>query len=280
MIIQLIQKPVLYAAIAMLIFNLTQRNHLSHGEKKRFASLYFAGIFFLLYIGLTVIIKMHLPDFFIIPAIAVFAVLLIIFKKNILVFKFHCMSCKKKLPLKRILYFDSNFCPECDSLKDFKDVSAINWQTWEPEEKAVLCYIKKGNEILLIHKKKGLGAGKINAPGGRIEAEETSLEAAVRETEEEVGITPLNLKESAELSFIFTNGYSLHGTIFFSEEYSGTLIETDEAAPFWCNIDKIPYNKMLEDDILWLPSVLKGEYIKGYFIFNDDNMLSHKIIKK
>ncbi|RKX74483.1 MAG: NUDIX hydrolase, partial [Spirochaetes bacterium] len=56
--------------------------------------------------------------------------------------------------------------------------------TWKPVEEAVLCFIRdrKEEKVLLIHKKTGLGAGLINAPGGRIDPGETPEEAAVRET--------------------------------------------------------------------------------------------------
>ena len=47
-----------------------------------------------------------------------------------------------------------------------------------------------GPQVLLIRKKRGLGAGKINGPGGRLEAGETPEQCAIRETHEEVGIDP------------------------------------------------------------------------------------------
>ena len=39
----------------------------------------------------------------------------------------------------------------------------------------------------------------------------------------------------------------------------------------------IPYEKMWEDDRHWLPPVLSGKKIMGYFIFNDEKMLSHRV---
>ncbi|MEM6822896.1 MAG: NUDIX domain-containing protein, partial [Verrucomicrobiota bacterium] len=63
-------------------------------------------------------------------------------------------------------------------------------QNWEPVQRAVLCFVFRDDEVLLIEKKRGLGAGKINGPGGKIDPGETALESAIRETQEEVGITP------------------------------------------------------------------------------------------
>ena len=61
----------------------------------------------------------------------------------------------------------------------------INWKDWQPTEVATLLFVIRGDQILLIRKKRGLGAGKINGPGGRIEPGETPHECAIRETQEE-----------------------------------------------------------------------------------------------
>jgi len=62
----------------------------------------------------------------------------------------------------------------------------IDWDRWQPRERATLLFVIRGGEILLIRKLRGLGAGKINGPGGRIDAGETPLACAVREVEEEL----------------------------------------------------------------------------------------------
>lgn len=157
-------------------------------------------------------------------------------------------------------------------------VDEVDWENWQFTERAVLTFINDGNKWLLIHKKRGLGQGKINAPGGRIEKGETEIEAAIRETQEEVGLTPSKMRESGTLNFIFKDGYSLHGTIFIADYYEGTLIETDEADPFWCNESEIPYDNMWEDDQYWLPYMLQGKYIVGQFIFDDDRMVSKNVV--
>lgn len=42
-------------------------------------------------------------------------------------------------------------------------------------------------------------------------------------------------------------------------------------------MDSIPYEKMWEDDIHWLPEAIKGNYIDGKFIFDGDRMVSKDI---
>ncbi len=152
------------------------------------------------------------------------------------------------------------------------------WKTWEPRERATLCFLIQDGQILLIRKKRGLGAGKINAPGGRIEPGEEPHECAVRETFEEVGLTPLHVQNRGELHFQFADGYSLHCAVFVAHEFTGDLIETDEALPIWTPLDSIPYDEMWADDIHWLPGVLQGGTFRGYFHFDGEKMLSKHLL--
>ena len=152
------------------------------------------------------------------------------------------------------------------------------WKNWQPTMRASLCFVRKDGQILMIRKKRGLGAGKINAPGGRLDPGESALQAAIRETEEEVGITPLDLTHRGELHFQFTDGLALHCAVFLAGGCVGTPIETDEAIPYWIEPSAIPYHDMWADDVHWLPGVLEGKTFKGYFHFADDVMLNYHLI--
>jgi len=152
------------------------------------------------------------------------------------------------------------------------------WNTWQPRERATLCFLIRDEKILLIRKKRGLGAGKINGPGGRIEPGEEPNECAIRETSEEVGLTPQNVQNRGELHFQFLDGYSLHCTVFVANDYSGELTETDEALPIWTPLDSIPYEEMWADDIHWLPGVITGGTFRGYFHFDGEKMLSKHLV--
>ncbi|MCQ2604321.1 MAG: NUDIX domain-containing protein [Spirochaetia bacterium] len=145
---------------------------------------------------------------------------------------------------------------------------------WKPAERAVITYIFKDDKVLLIVKKRGLGKGKVNAPGGRIEKGETPVQAAVRECREEIGLTPEDPVLVGTLDFAFADGYSLGGYVFKATSYSGTLAETDEADPFWCPVSEMPYDRMWADDRLWLPALLDGKYFSGQFTFDGDSMTS------
>ena len=153
----------------------------------------------------------------------------------------------------------------------------MDWKTWIPRERATLCFIEREGELLLIRKKRGLGGGKINGPGGRLEPGETPLQGAVRETQEEVGVTPRHLEKRGELHFQFLDGYSLFCTVFIAHGCEGVPRETDEADPFWVDIGAIPYEGMWQDDSYWLPLVVAGKNFRGWFEFDGEQLLRHRV---
>jgi 8-oxo-dGTP diphosphatase len=158
-----------------------------------------------------------------------------------------------------------------------RKVADIDWSLWTPKERATLLFVIHDGRILLIDKKTGLGAGKINGPGGRIEAGEQAREAAVREVREELCVVPTGVRPCGELSFQFTDGYSLHGSVFTASGFTGELCETDEAAPLWVPLTDIPFERMWEDDHLWIPLMLAGTPFRGFFVFEGDAMLDSSI---
>lgn len=150
---------------------------------------------------------------------------------------------------------------------------------WEADIRATLMFIVRDGKVLLIRKKRGIGAGKVNGPGGKFEPGETAQECIIREVKEELEIDVHDAKQMAELHFGFQCGTipQIHCQVFTATAYSGTPTETAEALPFWVDINDIPYHEMWADDILWLPEMLNGHHIQAYFSFHKDTLLAHKI---
>ena len=159
------------------------------------------------------------------------------------------------------------------SKKPYKSIRQIHWARWTPVERATLLFVRKNGKLLLIHKKRGLGAGKINGPGGRLEPGETPQQAAIREVQEELRITPTGVRKVGELRFQFTNGHSILGYVFTATGYRGRPKETNEATPVWISEKEIPYGKMWADDRIWMPLMLAGKKFTGRFLFDNDTML-------
>jgi 8-oxo-dGTP diphosphatase len=154
----------------------------------------------------------------------------------------------------------------------------IDWTQWTPQERATLLFVRRDRQVLLIRKKRGLGAGKINGPGGRLDDGESPLQCAIREVQEELCVTPTNVQPRGELAFQFVDGYALFVYVFGAEGCEGEPQETDEAIPIWTSLDAIPFDEMWADDRLWFPHLLNDRPFRGYFLFAGDKMLGHTLV--
>lgn len=142
-----------------------------------------------------------------------------------------------------------------------------------------LCIVHQSPRVLLGMKKMGLGAGRWNGFGGKVEPGESIEDAARREVKEEADIEVRNLEKMGVIDFEFSgNPEILEVHIFRSTEFSGVPVETEEMAPAWYPENEIPYELMWADDIYWLPLLLAGKKFRGKVLFGEkDVILEHKI---
>lgn len=153
----------------------------------------------------------------------------------------------------------------------------IDWTQWTPHERATLLFVRRDGRVLLIRKKRGLGAGKINGPGGRLDDGEAPMQGAIREVQEELRITPTDVQMRGALAFQFADGYALFVTVFSADGCDGEPQETDEATPLWTPIDAVPFDEMWADDRLWFPHLLKAQPFFGRFLFDGDTLLGYEL---
>lgn len=291
-----------YVMIAIVVLHLTQRKY-PHSAKKQAATLLWAADCLLLYFLVLMIPIYSLPAWTEWIALSITTLIAILMRKKFFPFKRHCPKCGKKIDFDKFIGCDKNLCQDCYweeypeeariereknmtiaekteiAINNANSVDEIPWDNWEPTERCVLTYLFDGDRVLLIEKKKGMGTGYINAPGGHIELEETKLEAAIREAKEETGLDVSDLKERGTLYFQFKDGIRMLGYVFFAYSYSGELIdECEETKPFWCKVSELDYSRMWEDDILWLPPALEGKKFEGYFLFDGNTLLDSKVL--
>jgi 8-oxo-dGTP diphosphatase len=130
-------------------------------------------------------------------------------------------------------------------------------------------------QVLLGHKKTGLGRGKIVGLGGHVEPGESPAEAAVREVKEESGLTVLQsaLTETAHVTFLFPAhpSWDMDVAVFTAASWSGEASESDEIRPQWYPVASLPFGRMWDDASRWLPRVLAGERLRATFTYADDN---------
>lgn len=139
------------------------------------------------------------------------------------------------------------------------------------QQVATLCYVIDGGEVLLIEKKRGVGEGFYNGPGGKIEDHDDSpREAARREIVEETKVEPGDLKKVGELDFVFGQKPFQRVHVFKTENYSGTPEETEEARPEWFDVHEMPYDRMWPDDRYWMPLMFEGLKLDAFFQFDSE----------
>lgn len=142
-----------------------------------------------------------------------------------------------------------------------------------------VCYLTRSSpdgtqQVLLGRKKKGLGLGNIVGLGGKLEPGESAIEAAVREIEEESGLSVAagDLRAYGVLTYLFPfrPAWSQVSNVFVCSEWTGTPRESDELNPVWFDIDTLPVDDMWDDARHWLPDVLNGIPAHATFTFGAD----------
>ena len=307
MVLTVVTQMLDFVMITVIILNLSLRKY-KDGQKKRF-SLVLIALLFLLFYFLLIMIDMveALPSWLEWVALGLFLLSLILLRKKVWPWRRRCVKCHQKMSWDAVFGRDENLCDDCyyelhpeekakkeeeekkksptyledkfneECIKAEKTTD-IDWDMWEPTERCVLTYVIDGDNILLILKKRGMGDGYYNGPGGHIELEETKTEAAIRETREETGLDVADLVDMGTLYFQFRDGTRMIGYVFTTHTYSGTLIdECDETKPFWAKISQLDYSNMWEDDRLWFPLLLEGKRFNGYFIFDDRKLVDSRI---
>lgn len=285
----------LWFLLLIVVLNLSQRKFMPRCMKKRNATLLLAVLAMVLEILITVILVQELPDYLAFVALGIVLLAGFLLRRYTWPFRLHCPRCGARLKWNEIIGSDGNICDSCykkEHPEEFpepedpsipRSVDGIDWENWEADQKCVITYLfrdtENGKEVLMIDKKTGLGNGLVNVPGGHIEADETAVEAAIREFKEETDLDILQPEHVGVLHFQFLDGTTLMGHVYFSHQYSGQIRETEEARGFWCPVKDIPYDRMWEDDRYWLPEALKGIRFNLVSIFDDREMLSIKVTR-
>jgi mutator protein MutT len=152
------------------------------------------------------------------------------------------------------------------------------------KQATLIFLIKKSDlgiqEICLAMKKRGFGINKWNGVGGKVEAGETIEQSAIRETKEEISVVIKDISKVAELTFYFSDNPDWNQIVhvYFTENWEGDPVESEEMKPQWYTIDSIPYENMWPDDIFWLPEVIKGQKLKASFTLDShDTILEQHI---
>lgn len=149
-------------------------------------------------------------------------------------------------------------------------------------DKTVLCYLFKGDEVLLLYrnkKKNDINQGKWIGVGGHIEKGESPEEALNREVKEETGLTLKNYSKKGLLYFVNGN-YEEVIYLYSSSSFIGELKECDEGELKYFPKNQIFDLPMWEADKIFLKYLLSNEpYFELKLIYEGDSLLSIERMK-
>lgn len=145
----------------------------------------------------------------------------------------------------------------------------------EPLRQATILLLVRGDEVLLAMKKRGFGVGKWNGVGGKSNPGEAIMDAAIREAEEEINIKATDLTQVAELNFYFPlvpleKNWNQQVLVYKTDKWTGEPTETEEMKPQWYKLSEVPYGEMWPDDVLWMPKVFGGSFVRASFMFGEN----------
>ena len=146
---------------------------------------------------------------------------------------------------------------------------------------ATLCYLKKENHTLMLHRVKkdnDIHEGKWNGVGGKLEAGESPEECAIREIFEETGLQAANPRLAGVLTFpLFAKGEDWYVFVYIVQEFEGTLIDSDEGNLKWIPDDEVMNLNLWEGDYIFLPWLQENIFFSGKFSYVDGELVSHKV---
>ena len=120
---------------------------------------------------------------------------------------------------------------------------------------STLCYITRGNEVLMLHrvkKKNDINKDKWIGIGGKFEKDESPDECILREAMEETGLTLTDWQCRGIVTFLNTQCDGEYMYLFTADGFEGTIKECDEGDLQWVSREFLYSLPMWEGDKIFL----------------------------
>jgi 8-oxo-dGTP diphosphatase len=144
---------------------------------------------------------------------------------------------------------------------------------------ATLCYVRNGEQTLMVHRVKkaqDMHLGKWNGLGGKLEPGETPEECARREIQEESGLEVKDLTWKGLLTFPgFANDEDWYAFVFVATVKNGPLIDSPEGDLKWVDQTELFGLNLWEGDLIFLPWLDRPGMFSGKFTYLDGRLVDH-----
>lgn len=155
-----------------------------------------------------------------------------------------------------------------DKLAKDLGTKVISEDRTERVELTVLCLVEDGNKILLQNRVKKDWQG-YTLPGGHVERDESFVDAVIREMKEETGLDIKNPKLVGVKQFPIKCGrYVVF--LYKTNEYSGTLVSSNEGKIEWVEYDKLKDINTVDDFEDLLKVINSNNLSEFQYVVKDD----------
>ncbi|MCW3793258.1 NUDIX domain-containing protein [Paenibacillus sp. LS1] len=135
-----------------------------------------------------------------------------------------------------------------------------------------LCIIRDDDKVLFQKRYKSPFKGYWNAPGGKVEIQESPKEACIREVYEETGISLNSIKFRGVMTVSDTTKKIDTEVLmlFESNSFQGELISSNEGEVDWIELDRIYESSIVPESMTYLlPYITDYEgIITGKLVYN------------
>lgn len=145
-----------------------------------------------------------------------------------------------------------------------------------------LVFLKKNNSVLLGYKTRGLGKGLWNGFGGKVEKDETLVNCAKRELQEECNLMANNLTHIGVVRYDLPYENSADVVhIFTCTNWGGQEEPSEEMNPIqWYKFTEIPFGKMWPDSAQWYPYMLENKFFSARVTYSDPETITDTKIEE
>ncbi len=145
-----------------------------------------------------------------------------------------------------------------------------------------LCYIKKDDKTLMLHrikKQNDIHEGKWIGLGGKLEKGESPEECIIREVKEESGLNIYNPVLKGILTFPNFKGEDWYVFLYTTSNFSGEVKECSEGKLEWIENNKIKEINISKGDRLFLEWMEKKKMFSAKFIYKEDKLEDYSMVE-
>lgn len=153
--------------------------------------------------------------------------------------------------------------------------------------KSTVCFllrrepVLRRKQVLLAPRRDGTGMGNLSGYGGKIDGEETPVEALVRELAEEstLRVEARDLTQVAMVTTFTAEAPAFQIHVFTGWKWVGTPKVTSEMGESqWFFFNRLPFDRMWAGDRLWLPDILIGKTFEADVHLDERSELTRDVV--